>query len=137
MGAVFRGRWCTDLRQSVRHGLRTSRSTTRGCRSSGITTTRSIRRAVEGADIDLFEAWKTTAGDPAVIVAIMDGGVQWDHPDLAANMWVNEAELNGVPGVDDDGNGYRDDIHGYDSTRSRPMWSPVSTVPMWPVPSLP
>ncbi len=63
----------------------------------------SIRRAVEGADIDLFEAWNTTAGDPAVIVAIMDGGVQWDHPDLAANMWVNEAELNGMPGVDDDG----------------------------------
>lgn len=73
----------------------------------------SIRRAVEGADIDLFEAWKTTAGDPAVIVAIMDGGVQWDHPDLAANMWVNEAELNGVPGVDDDGNGYVDDIYGW------------------------
>ena len=73
----------------------------------------SIRRAVEGADIDLFEAWKTTAGDPAVIVAIMDGGVQWDHPDLAANMWVNEAELNGAPGVDDDGNGYVDDVYGY------------------------
>ena len=73
----------------------------------------SIRRAVEGADIDLFEAWKTTAGDPAVIVAIMDGGVQWDHPDLAANMWVNEAELNGMPGVDDDGNGYVDDIYGW------------------------
>ena len=73
----------------------------------------SIRRAVEGADIDLFEAWKTTAGDPAVIVAIMDGGVQWDHPDLAANMWTNEAEMNGTPGVDDDGNGYVDDIYGW------------------------
>ena len=84
----------------------------------------SIRRAVEGADIDLFEAWKTTAGDPAVIVAIMDGGVQWDHPDLAANMWVNEAELNGVPGVDDDGNGYRDDIHGYDFYKKSPDVEP-------------
>ena len=86
----------------------------------------SIRRAVEGADIDLFEAWKTTAGDPAVIVAIMDGGVQWDHPDLAANMWVNEAELNGVPGVDDDGNGYVDDIYGWNTMRESGEIAPNS-----------
>src|SRR5699024_6788020 len=39
---------------------------------------------------------------------------QWDHPDLAANMWVNEAELYGSKGVDDDGNGYVDDVYGYD-----------------------
>lgn len=77
----------------------------------------SVRRAVVGADINLFEAWKTTAGDPTVIVAITDGGVQWDHPDLAANMWVNEAELNGQPGVDDDGNGYIDDIYGWNTMR--------------------
>ncbi len=50
-------------------------------------------------------------------MAIMDGGVQWDHPDLAANMWVNEAELNGMPGVDDDGNGYVDDIYGWNTMR--------------------
>ena len=86
----------------------------------------SIRRAVEGADIDLFEAWKTTAGDPAVIVAIMDGGVQWDHPDLAANMWVNEAELNGMPGVDDDGNGYVDDIYGWNTMRESGEIAPNS-----------
>ena len=86
----------------------------------------SIRRAVEGADIDLFEAWKTTAGDPAVIVAIMDGGVQWDHPDLAANMWVNEAELNGVPGVDDDGNGYVDYIYGWNTMRESGEIAPNS-----------
>ena len=76
-----------------------------------------MRRSVEGADINLFEAWKTTAGDPAVIVAVMDGGVQWDHPDLAANMWVNEAELNGAEGVDDDGNGYEDDVYGWNTMR--------------------
>lgn len=46
------------------------------------------------------------------IVAVIDTGVDYTHPDLAANMWVNVAELNGVAGVDDDGNGYIDDIHG-------------------------
>ena len=48
-----------------------------------------------------------------MIVAVLDLGVQYDHPDLAQNMWVNTAELNGIPGVDDDGNGYTDDIYGY------------------------
>lgn len=66
-----------------------------------------------GADINLFEAWKHTAGDKRVIVAVMDGGVKYNHVDLIDNMWVNEAEANGSAGVDDDGNGYVDDIHGY------------------------
>ena len=68
---------------------------------------------VEGSDINLFEAWEVTAGDPSVIVAVTDHGVEYDHPDLAGNMWVNEAELNGTPGVDDDNNGYVDDIYGW------------------------
>ena len=66
-----------------------------------------------GADINLLNAWKYTAGDNRVIVAVMDGGIMTNHPDLADNMWVNEAEKNGAPGVDDDGNGYVDDVHGY------------------------
>lgn len=65
-----------------------------------------------GADINLFNAWSITHGTPNVIVSIHDQGVQTDHPDLAANMWTNQAELNGVAGVDDDNNGYIDDIHG-------------------------
>lgn len=69
--------------------------------------------AVAGADVNLGEAWKYTAGDPRVVVAIVDGGVKYTHPDLAANMWINTAEANGLPGVDDDGNGYVDDIYGY------------------------
>ena len=69
--------------------------------------------SVVGADINVAEAWKLTAGDPRVVVAVVDGGVKHSHPDLAANMWVNLAELNGTPGVDDDGNGYVDDIYGY------------------------
>ena len=68
---------------------------------------------VEGSDINLFEAWEVTAGDPSVIVAVTDHGVEYDHPDHAGNMWVNEAELNGTPGVDDDNNGYVDDIYGW------------------------
>ncbi|MBR5769970.1 MAG: S8 family serine peptidase [Alistipes sp.] len=67
----------------------------------------------DGADINLLNAWKYSAGDNRVIVAVCDGGVMANHPDLADNMWVNEAEKNGATGVDDDGNGYVDDIHGY------------------------
>lgn len=66
-----------------------------------------------GADVDAFEAWRICTGDPRVVVAVVDEGVKYTHPDLAANMWVNTAELNGTPGVDDDGNGYVDDIYGY------------------------
>ncbi len=72
-----------------------------------------LANAVEGADINLFEAWQSISGAPDVIVAIIDGGVDVTHEDLAANMYANEAELNGTPGVDDDGNGYVDDIWGF------------------------
>lgn len=67
---------------------------------------------LEGADINLLSAWNYSAGDSRVIVAVLDGGVKYDHEDLAANMWVNEGEVAG-DGIDNDGNGYVDDIHGY------------------------
>ena len=69
--------------------------------------------AVEGADLGVKDAWRLTAGDPRIIVAVIDGAVQYNHEDLAANMWVNELEKNGKQGVDDDGNGYVDDIYGW------------------------
>ena len=69
--------------------------------------------AVRGADINVADAWRLETGRPEVIVAILDLGVQYDHPDLAQNMWVNEDEKNGTRGKDDDGNGYVDDIYGY------------------------
>ena len=73
--------------------------------------------AIAGADINLFNAWKYTAGNNRIIVAVMDGGIMTNHSDLADNMWVNEAEANGHEGFDDDGNGYVDDIHGYNFVR--------------------
>ncbi len=66
-----------------------------------------------GADINLFSAWKHTTGRPEVIVAIVDEGVCYTHEDLKDSFLVNEAEMNGAEGVDDDKNGYVDDIYGY------------------------
>ncbi|MHC1704949.1 MAG: S8 family serine peptidase [Tenuifilaceae bacterium] len=68
---------------------------------------------VAGADINLYEAWQVTTGSSKVIVSVHDQGVQYNHEDLENNMWVNDAELKGKPGIDDDGNGYTDDIYGF------------------------
>ena len=65
------------------------------------------------ADIDAPEAWSVSTGSRDVIVAVVDTGIDYNHPDLAANMWVNPGEIAGN-GVDDDGNGFVDDVHGYD-----------------------
>lgn len=73
-----------------------------------------LESSVAGADINVFKAWRRFgAGNPDIIVAVIDGGIQYDHPDLAANMWTNDAELHGIPGFDDDGNGYIDDVYGW------------------------
>ncbi|MEE4356943.1 MAG: S8 family serine peptidase [Desulfococcaceae bacterium] len=69
----------------------------------------------EDADIDAPEAWELLTGNQETVVAVIDTGVDYTHPDLAANMWVNPGEIPGN-GVDDDGNGYIDDIHGYNFT---------------------
>ena len=68
--------------------------------------------AKEGEDIGAFGAWEFTKGNREVIVAVVDEGVKYNHPDLEANMWVNEVEKSGQPGVDDDQNGWIDDIYG-------------------------
>lgn len=65
------------------------------------------------ADIDMAEAWDVTTGGTGCQVAVIDSGVQWSHPDLAANVWSNPGEIPGN-GVDDDGNGLIDDTRGWD-----------------------
>ncbi|MEO7989149.1 MAG: S8 family serine peptidase [Chryseolinea sp.] len=65
-----------------------------------------------GADIHLKEAWRMQTGKRNIVVAVMDGGIQYDHPDLAANMWINTSEI-ATNNIDDDHNGYVDDIYGY------------------------
>ncbi len=70
---------------------------------------------VAGADVRAPQAWDFFTGDPNMLVGVLDTGVDYLHPDLVGNIWTNTAELNGLPDVDDDGNGYVDDIHGYDT----------------------
>lgn len=69
--------------------------------------------AKAGCDVNALEAWKTCTGDPSIIVAILDEGVMYTHPDLAANMWCNPGENVQGAQTDGDGNGYEGDLHGY------------------------
>jgi subtilisin family serine protease len=69
-------------------------------------------------------AWSDQKVARPVIVAIFDDGAYIDHEDLRNQLWTNEAEAHGKPGVDDDGNGYVDDVHGWDFVDESPDVSP-------------
>ena len=69
--------------------------------------------AEAGCDVNALEAWKTCSGDPSIIVAVLDEGVMYTHPDLAPNMWCNPGETTQGAKTDADGNGYEGDLHGY------------------------
>ncbi len=74
----------------------------------------------KGADINVSRVWKEiTCGDSEIIVAVVDEGVKYSHPDLAANMWVNPNEKEN--GQDSDGNGYVDDVYGYNFVSDGPI----------------
>ena len=66
------------------------------------------------ADIDAPEAWDLATGSSDIVVAVIDTGIDYNHPDLAANIWTNPGEIAGN-GVDDDGNGVIDDVHGFNA----------------------
>ncbi len=75
----------------------------------------------KGADINVKDVWAgLTCGDPSIIVAVVDEGVKYDHPDLKDNMWTNPGEIPGN-GIDDDGNGYVDDVYGYNFNTNGPI----------------
>lgn len=69
--------------------------------------------AEAGCDVNAVAAWKTCVGDPSIIVAVLDEGVMYTHPDLAPNMWCNPGETSQGAKADGDGNGYEGDLHGY------------------------
>ena len=85
-----------------------------GLKNNGVNSGSIFFPGKKGVDIEIEKAWKRTKGKKEVKIAVIDTGVEYTHFDLKDNIMVNEAELNGKEGVDDDGNGYVDDIYGYD-----------------------
>src|SRR5580700_5911038 len=69
-------------------------------------------------------AWSREPSRHPITVAVFDDGAAIDHPQLRNRLWTNEAEAHGRPGVDDDGNGYIDDVHGWDFVDNRPIAAP-------------
>lgn len=82
--------------------------------------------AIAGCDVGCEEAWALCTGDSSIVVGIMDEGVMWEHPDLRANIWVNEDEEY-ASDKDNDGNGYKGDRYGYNFASDRGYISTTAT----------
>ncbi|MBA4147106.1 MAG: S8 family serine peptidase [Verrucomicrobia bacterium] len=80
---------------------------------------------VADADIDAPEAWQTLNSASNIVIAIVDTGIRYTHEDLAANMWTNPGEIPGN-GIDDDGNGYVDDVYGINAANN--TGNPIDTL---------
>jgi subtilisin family serine protease/uncharacterized protein (DUF2141 family) len=82
-----------------------------------------------GVDIDVPQAWDLTTGSPNVIIGVVDTGIAYDHPDLAPNMWINTGEIPN-DGIDNDGNGFIDDVNGYDFVNDDPDPMDAPSLPL-------
>ena len=83
-------------------------------------------KAIAGCDVGCEEAWALCTGDSSIIVGVMDEGVHWEHPDLRANIWVNEDEEY-ASDDDNDGNGFKGDRYGYNFATDRGYIATTST----------
>jgi hypothetical protein len=86
-----------------------------------------------GADIHAAGAWAVCTGDRDIVVAVLDGGIEYTHPDLADNIWVNPGEIPGN-GESEDGNSIADDVHGADFVSNPPDGDPLPHGPINPTP---
>ena len=78
---------------------------------------------IDDEDIMAPEAWSYRTNASEIVVAVIDGGIQTDHPDLEENIWINSDEISGN-GIDDDGNGYVDDLNGWNFVANSPYVTP-------------
>ena len=83
-------------------------------------------KSIAGCDVGCEQAWALCTGDSSIIVGVMDEGVMWEHPDLNANMWVNEDEVY-ASSNDNDCNGFKGDRYGYNFATDRGYISTTST----------
>ncbi|KXB78599.1 peptidase, S8/S53 family [Prevotella sp. DNF00663] len=83
-----------------------------------------ITSSIAHADINAEAAWRQTTGDPSVVVAVVDGGIDIHHEDLQGSIWINKNEIPGN-GIDDDNNGYIDDVYGYNFTEDTALITPT------------
>ena len=84
-----------------------------GLKNTGRNSGSIFKPGLKGEDINAEKAWKLEMGSEDIVIAVIDTGIQINHPDLEDNIYINEKELNGKENFDDDGNGFIDDYQGY------------------------